>query len=257
VGSERGNAVLEAEIGEAKIAEDADPDTRSRFITAKYRNRAFVMEAVELDVFEAVQNQDLMGCYVYVAAGKLAGLAGCKFTPIHAAAVVGNPLILHFLCLNTPRCDVLDERGWSPLCYAAFYGQTEMANVLISYAAQLQKEGVNPYDVACSKHDDRMMAILQGCAEWSTFDANAEYSPARTDFQPAEFDMANWVSPTVNLNPDKADQGAGISEEAQERLNCAVSQLRDTLSGSSPGRKRGSSVRHGDATPRTSAETNH
>jgi hypothetical protein len=247
IGSERANRVLEGDVGTAKIEEDADPDTRSRFINAKYRTKAFVGEVSDIDIFEAIQGQDLMLCYQYIAAGKLTRLTG--FTPLHAAAIVGNPLVLHLLCLNTPRADLLDEGGWSPLCYAAYYGQLENVNVLVSYSAQIQRAGVNPYDIACAKHEEAIMTALHSCADWSTFDPAGEYTPPRQDIQPQPFDIADWVTPQSNLTPEKPPDGPRITLEAKVRLTSAVDVLRGNLAASLPAKKRKASVQNLDASP--------
>jgi hypothetical protein len=109
IGVERGNAALEAAIPpDAKIAVDASPAARRAFAEAKYCERAWASDAADVDVIAAVQAQDLIGVFKCTAVDKH---TEDKFSPVHAAVAVGNPIVLHLLLLNTPHPGQPDDGG--------------------------------------------------------------------------------------------------------------------------------------------------
>jgi Arf-GAP/coiled-coil/ANK repeat/PH domain-containing protein len=166
IGSVRANEILTARCPpEEAIGEDAEIEKRQHFIDRKYRERAFAAEWDDGDVMAAIQGQELMTVFRFVAAGKLVECGEGGFGPLHAAACVGNPLVLHLLCLNTSEIGALDDAGWSPLCYAAYHGQALMADVLLFYGADLQKKGVSPYEIARARGHETLMRRLTALAQ--------------------------------------------------------------------------------------------
>jgi hypothetical protein len=204
VGAEKGNAVLELNLPAGrKIAPEATPEERVQFAAAKYRDLEFAeVPDDDLDIMEAIQDQDLMGVYCYIAGGRLRGLNG--FTPLHAAACVGNPIIMHLLCLNTPRPDVLDEGGWSPLAYAVFHDQDDIVEVLLMHGADLQREGVNPYDIAKSKGREGLIGKLLALSATSAYEPGAVHVPPHSEVQPRTFDLASYVRDPAPYAPESS-----------------------------------------------------
>jgi hypothetical protein len=175
IGTERGNSVLEAAISEGeKIHEDVTPELRRRYCEAKYKDRAWVADPGDIDIIAAIQNQDLMEVYRFIAAGRLAQASG--FTPVHAAACVGNPLVVHLILLNSTKIGTPDDAGWTPLCYAVYHEQDRMVDMLFEYGAELYRDGVNPYDIAKSRNNQALMAKLVAFAETSQFDPDVVFT---------------------------------------------------------------------------------
>jgi hypothetical protein len=140
IGTVKANAVLECRLPpDEKPAPGAAAADLHTFVEAKYRARAWVAPADDVDLLRAVQEQALADVYRAVAAGRLADgrLADGRpaFGPIHAAAIVGNPIVLHLICLHTANVDVVDDAGWTPLRYAAHYDQAASVEILVAYGA--------------------------------------------------------------------------------------------------------------------------
>ena len=227
VGSERANQVLEAKVGDNKIDPQATTAARRKFIEMKYQERLFVDTSVEVDVFQAIKNQDLMGVFRYVASGKLNNLPQ-GFTPLHAAACCGNPLILHLLCLNVLTVDVPDEKGWTPLCYAAYYELPQILDLLTSYGATLRLEKVNPYDIAKSKGNEHMMTKLAAVMDTSTYSPDTDYQPLHDDLTPQQFNLGDYVADPRAYR--KFFTELYLTRSKKKKIDSAVSTLRHRLS---------------------------
>jgi hypothetical protein len=226
IGSEKANSVLEAMRETPGIDPSATDSQRAYFIQMKYKNRAFARTADEVDIFKAIQEQNLMEVYSVIAAGKLQ-MTG--FTPLHAAAVVGNPLIMHLICLNVPTVNVLDENGWSPLCYAVYFERRGMVNILISYGGDEITEGINPFFVARSRGNEHMMAKLAYLvrSEEREVEGNVIGEPAHLEIRPQEFVFADFVcDPSVYLTARIQDSPA-LGNWGQ--LDSAVNLLKHRL----------------------------
>ena len=225
IGTERANLILEANIGSDKINPSSPTPCRRGFIQKKYQARLFVKDD-EVDVFQAIRDQDLMKVYQYIASGKLNNLPHA-FTPLHAAACLGNPLIMHLLCLNTNEIDITDEGGWTPLCYAVYHELPQILDILTSYAATLRVERVNPYDIAKSKGNEHMMTKLASVMDTSTYSDGTNYTPMHTDVSPQPFDLGEYVS-----DPKKYTQfvDMSITPGKKKKIDSAVSVLRHRLS---------------------------
>jgi hypothetical protein len=231
IGTERGNSVLEATIGEGdKIHEDATPELRRRFCEAKYKDKAWVADAADVDIIAAIQNQDLMEVYRFVAAGRLAHASG--FTAMHAAACVGNPLVMHLILLNSTKVGTPDDGGWTPLCYAVYHEQARIVEVLCEYGADLYRDGVNPYDIAKWRNNEALMAKLAALAETSQFDPGFTFTPPHEEAHPATFDFERFVvdpAAYTPKGPEPIPPGRKVGKK-QRSLNSVVSRMSARMS---------------------------
>lgn len=83
------------------------------------------------------------------------------YTWLHLAASVGNPLITLLIAYNIDNVNVLDEGGWSPLSYASFYGNSEVAEALLGNGSDPNLSKVaHPYFVAKSLQNQSLAAIF-------------------------------------------------------------------------------------------------
>jgi hypothetical protein len=228
IGPNHGNSVLEQLLpSEERLPEDAKPPDRYRFLIRKYRDREWVAPADDIDIFKAVQEQVILDVYKYIAKGNAIQVE--RFSGIHAAAIVGNPLIMHLLCLNAGRVDGLDEHGWTPLCYAVYYGQSQMADILIGYGAEQSPEGVSPYEIAKMKGDEEMMAKVATFAGIG-IPVEAGFEVPHGEVQPAEFKLENFVEDAA-FYARMYEAKPEISPGDQMKLNSVVSALRQKLMG--------------------------
>jgi hypothetical protein len=231
IGSVRANEILTVRCpAEEAIPEDAAAEERGHFIERKYRERAFVAEWDDSDVTAAIQRQELMTVFKFVAAGKLVGDDKGKFGPVHAAACVGNPLILHLLCLNTNDIGALDDAEWSPLCYAAYHGQAVMVDVLLYYGADLQKKGVSPYEIARARGHDALMRRLTALMQPTGLgDDEGCCQLPHQEIVPAPFQLGRFVAdPAVYEAPRKTEPDPALVHQSED-LNTVVSQLSHRL----------------------------
>jgi hypothetical protein len=231
IGTVRANQVLMARCPvEEVIAEDSPVEERGRFIERKYQERAFVPEWEDYDVMAAIQAQELMTVFRFVAAGKLVGLGEGSFGPLHAAACVGNPLVLHLLCLNTSEIGALDDAGWSPLCYAAYHGQEVMVDVLLYYGANLLKKEVSPYEIARARRQDAVMRKLTAFIRPTAVDDDERgYQLPHDEVVPAPFQFHTFVAEPVMYETRRRSKSDPALVQQKEDLNTVVSQLSHRL----------------------------
>jgi hypothetical protein len=233
IGTDRANQVLEAALPDGEnVSEEATAEERCRFQERKYRDREFVTRPPHLDILGAIQRQDLIAVYACVAGGALAQMSG--FTPVHAAAIVGNPLIMHFLCLNTNALAVCDDAGWSPLCYAAWHEQPKMIEVLLLYGADLDRGAVNPYDIAKERNSEGSMARLErSFAESSRWEEGLTFQLPDDRIQPAPFEFTQFVADPTLYSAIKPSDSRGDMPMRRKRraLNEVVSQVGQKLRG--------------------------
>jgi hypothetical protein len=229
IGTEKANPILESRLPpEEKIQPESAAEERQDFLAAKYRDRKWVAPADDVDIIHAVQEQALMDVYRCVAAGWRPDDGA--FGALHAAAIVGNPLVLLLLCLNSTEIDVLDDAGWTPLCYAAYYDHTALVDILLAYGAQKEGGTVNPIDIARAKGNDATLSRFEGPVSWAPA---AEMTPSEfelphTEVSPAEFRLEEFV---VDASPYRGRRPSNeVSPGDQRRLNSVVHAFRQKLS---------------------------
>jgi hypothetical protein len=171
-----------------------------------------------------------MAVFAFVAGGRLMHLEG--FGPIHAAACVGNPLILHLLCLNTMHIDLLDEGGWTPACYAAYHDLPDMIEILISYGADMKAGTPTPYVIAHTLGNHSALSKIPPGFQVSSFDRDRTIQPPRDVMHPETFVMAQWVQdPSIYSQTGASSPGyRTMSEKKKKKLDSAIEMLRRRLS---------------------------
>lgn len=176
IGNEQANKVLEANLGELQMLDpSASKEQRELFVRLKYQECAMTIkrgETVDIDIFQAIRDRDvlkiykalciernMMVCNSILYEAKIAERG--KFTPLHYAAAIGDPLIVHLIALNTNDLSPLDDGGWSPLAYAAYYGQIDAAQVLLRDGSNPKVSPENhPYHIAISRGKQNLASML-------------------------------------------------------------------------------------------------
>lgn len=65
-------------------------------------------------------------------------------TPLHGAAMNGNPIIIQILCDNHAELNATElDKNWTPLDYAIYYKNYRAAEVLIDNGAKIDIEVIN------------------------------------------------------------------------------------------------------------------
>lgn len=147
------------------------------------------------DVYEAIRQQDLLEIMKIAFVGGLQQ-SRSNFEPIHAAACIGNPVILTAIIENDlTSVDKLDDGNWSPLAYAAYYDNEKIVDALLSFKANVQLPNVDlaqhPYIIAKEMQHDNIAKKLQPFSTNIPNDAldgtiTFDISPPNTDFTPVE-----------------------------------------------------------------------
>jgi hypothetical protein len=158
IGNGNANEVLEQNVGDAKINESADKLLREAFIKRKYVQREFVSRA-EVDVFEAVRTGDYLAVFRAICFG-IHTEDRSGYTALHCAASTNDATMALLVAQNMPSTDVLND-GWSPLTYAAFYGNKSVARALIDAGCvPTAPDQVHPYEVSLAKQNEELSLMF-------------------------------------------------------------------------------------------------
>lgn len=102
----------------------------------------------------------------------------CGITPLHHAALVGNPAIVRLLLNKGVAVDPRDlVAGWTPLHLACREGRRYIVRLLLAHGADAQaldRNGETPADFAKGRGDERVLTILRAPPKEFQLDANAD-----------------------------------------------------------------------------------
>ncbi|KAH0785964.1 ARF GAP-like zinc finger-containing protein [Histomonas meleagridis] len=162
IGNDNANVVLESNLDpNLKITPNSTKEEREAFITKKYQDFDFVaLNAPPLDAAIKSGNvQDVLHAICISKKNKTFDTGG--YSPLHEAASNGNPLICMIIGLNMHDVNVLDHGGWSALSYAAYYGNAEAAEVLLSIGVNPESSvEAHPYHVARSSQNKGLATLF-------------------------------------------------------------------------------------------------
>lgn len=222
------NAYLEKNAADAAIPSDSPYEERHRYIDKKYVEHAYADRELNVDIFEAIRRHDLKELIIAIETGQLMNQPKDKFGPVHAAACIGDPLVLHILLQNMGRINSLDENGWSPLSYAAFHNNKAACDVLLEFAAsQIASKVAHPYLIAKEKGHTKIMELLRdpGSDEYK----QDGFALPNQEFMPEEVPVEHVVQDPVEETP------VSPSVDVEQGLNNAIMAIRQT-------RRRGSTL---------------
>lgn len=162
------------------------------------------------DVFEAIQTQDLFELMKIAFVGGLqeASLKG-GFRPIHAAACVGNPVMIVVIIENDPdSIKHVDDKNWTALSYASYYNNEKAVDALLAYGAsaasndgELIDLSANPFVIAKEMNYE---IILKKLAQFQVELPNdfklEKIVPLNTDFVPQEIHQSMVIIDDVSSN---------------------------------------------------------
>jgi hypothetical protein len=114
-----------------------------------------------------------------------------------------------------------------PLCYAAWHDQGKMVDILLLYGAGIDREGMNPWDVAHSRNNEVIMAKLAAFAETSAGHPERNYELPHDEVQPAQFEFEKFVAEPAVYGPKNP---IPMKRPPRQSLNTVVSQMSARLS---------------------------
>lgn len=191
IGNERANEVLEERLPpNLKLTPACDKEQRREFLSRKYEHCEFVDATNLIDMRMAIEEGDLMSVFKGIC--QMKKLARNDSDLLKQAAAFGRTEICLLLGLNTERLNDLDCGGWSALSYAAYYGQRETAQALLSLGCDpnASKDG-HPYAIATVMgHQDVATMFIP---YWSASERPAgEFTP------PLHFHVPQTGTPEAN-----------------------------------------------------------
>jgi hypothetical protein len=139
--------LLLAQPPDLEVGPRTEEAVRSQFITRKYQKLDWATTEPPPDPFEAILGFDFMGLFHAMNFGRSADKAE-SLTPLHAAVQNGDPVLVAIAACCTVDLDVLDSSGWTPLCYALFYGENEIAKFLLQLGAKPENAKCDICDLA-------------------------------------------------------------------------------------------------------------
>lgn len=162
------------------------------------------------DIFNAIQTQDLLELMKIAFMDGLsdATLKG-NFRPIHAAACIGNPILIVAIIENDIfSIEQADDHGWTALSYAAYHGNEKAIDALISYGAKVSGApgsdlSSNPLYIAKELHHENIIKKLSNLApEIANVETKGDpIVPLNTDFVPQEIPPSMIVVDDVPNSP--------------------------------------------------------
>lgn len=172
------NSILEANVGDAKIAADAIREDRDHFIFSKYRDKSFLPSgSLSISAEEAIISSNIVAVQESILRKGILLRQG-TFTPLHLAAAFGNRAIFGLITLNCRDLDILDSGGWSPLCYATFFGNSQVVEILLSLGADPNaSEPYHPYAIAVGQSLASVSTILYPYWKKKTDPPDDEFVP--------------------------------------------------------------------------------
>jgi hypothetical protein len=101
-------------------------------------------------------------------------------TPLHAAVQSGDPILIAIATCCSVDLDVLDSNGWSPICYAIFYADTETAKFLLQSGSKVEKAKTDLITLALYHADPEILELL--AAATVTRNVATAFRPVSTRF---------------------------------------------------------------------------
>ncbi|KAH0792514.1 ARF GAP-like zinc finger-containing protein [Histomonas meleagridis] len=235
IGNDVANSVLEAKVGNDKIGPNAIVYDRHNYIVRKYQNLEFIDDNNRnnnINIFKSIQRQDIISVFKYICTQKLNKFDSNKFAPIHAAAIVGNPIVLSLVAFHTNDVDQLDDIGWSALSYATYYGATIIVNELLSFGADPNSSEVaHPYCIAKFLDNQKLIKKFAKYEKNANYNEEMVFAPAHDEIFPKRFKFKKFVSdPSVYKENKQQMSPKQMTEQDQEKLSSAILNMRTKLS---------------------------
>lgn len=164
ISNENANMILMGK-NQNKIAPDCSKEVRENFIRKKYAELEYLDIGSERpDIHNAIQKGNIIETYkalFYLRKNNYPISNSNGYTILHEAASYGNPLICLLIALNIESLDALDHSGWTALSYAAYYGNAEATEVLLSVGCLPEASTTaHPFEIAKFRNNQQLATLL-------------------------------------------------------------------------------------------------
>ena len=210
IGNDALNSILEANVGDNKLQPAATRQERQEYIHKKYVDKEF-MTTTKVDLMEALKSQNLIGVLQCVFDGSINETFKDDLTALHAAAIIGSPLITFLIASNCNKMiNQLDAFRWTPLMYATYYDHYFVVDCLLLNNADPSCECMlPPYVIAASQKNDELTEKFAS-SKPESFEP-VEIKAPETEFKPEDVDLSFYAKADLhhNLPRDRAISVAG------------------------------------------------
>ena len=195
LGNDAINGILEANVV-GKITPEATREEREAFIHKKYIEKAFI-STDKVDLTRSLKTQNLVGLLHCILDGSINDKLPGGLTALHAAAIIGSPLMTTLIASNCPTMlNVVDDFRWTPMMYATYFDHFFVVDSLMLYNADPVCDClVQPYIIAASKRFEDIASILAKYRPES-FEIMKEELP-ETGFEPEDIDLTPYKRPNL------------------------------------------------------------
>eukprot|EP01103_Thecamoeba_quadrilineata_P011538 TRINITY_DN277_c5_g1_i1.p1 TRINITY_DN277_c5_g1~~TRINITY_DN277_c5_g1_i1.p1 ORF type:complete len:662 (+),score=136.02 TRINITY_DN277_c5_g1_i1:85-2070(+) len=181
IGNENANRIYEAAIPKdyPKLSPDSDRSHRETFINEKYSRKLFVkvpsdltFEEISKRIYMAAMNGENDEIMVPTVLELLAfggninwvNVVESNTTALHCLAAIGNLVGLELLLQNGANLSITDNKGWTPIHYAAYHDRVNCARLLLNRGSIIDARDMNgqtPLDLAVNNNCEGVKRILE------------------------------------------------------------------------------------------------
>jgi hypothetical protein len=174
------NTLLLAKQPDVEIGPRTDENLREVFITRKYQKLDWAVSGEVPDPFKAIEAGDFLGLFHAISFGRAHDVSE-GMTPLHAAVQSGDVVMTTIATCCVNDADVCDSGGWTPLCYALFYNEIEIAKFLLAMGANAHRATIDICSLAVYTGEKDIIAAVLADAEFDE-KATAELMPSSKKF---------------------------------------------------------------------------
>ena len=185
LGNDFVNSILEAHDVTDKINPSSTREERLVFLRKKYIEKQFISRE-SVDLVTALKQHDVKGVFHCILDESIMQPLGDGLNALHAAAIIGHPLIVSLIAMNCPLLlNTLDDGRWTPLNYAVYYNNLYCVDALLACGCDPNVQGVAvpPYAIASTKQYDAIASRVSAYRP-ETYEIVKD-SPPSSLFEPA------------------------------------------------------------------------
>ncbi|OHT11273.1 ARF GAP-like zinc finger-containing protein [Tritrichomonas foetus] len=175
------NSLLLTKKADMEVDPRMDDQLRNIYIARKYQRMDWKTDKETPNPFEAILNLDYFALFHAMNFDKNEQLYE-SLTPLHAAAAGGNAMITTIAACCSQSIDPLDDNGWTPLSYAVYYDNLDVARFLVDFGAQPSAANMDLFTLAVAVGNEDMMTLILKTAKY--IPGTNSFKPKTTAFAP-------------------------------------------------------------------------
>ncbi|KAH0789961.1 ARF GAP-like zinc finger-containing protein [Histomonas meleagridis] len=181
--NECSNSLLLSKDCDVEVGPRMDDDIRTMYVLKKYQNKQWATVTPPPDPFESIERLDFRALVHSMNFGRATDVfEGIK--PIHAAAAIGNPIIVAIAVSCTVEVDEPDTNKWTALCYAIFYQNIETVKFLLDCGAKTKETEVDLLLMAVATGNQQLVELFLENTTKSDSEKVQKFVPTSTRFAP-------------------------------------------------------------------------